>query len=74
MENCKEKGRGRGDGVREGGSTEVQWREERGRKVGKQSVVYFYRMHSRSCPLKIHLHVFLIPTDGNKINLDVRLS
>lgn len=36
--------------------------KETGRKMPKQSVVYFYHMHFRSCTLKFPLHVFLIPT------------
>ena len=60
--------------------TRVQLREARGRKGRTKkngeakSVLYFYRVHSPSCPSEFPLHVFLNPTDGNKMNLEVQLS
>lgn len=45
------------------------------KKNGKaKSVLYFYHVHSPSCRFKFPLHVFLIPTAGNKMNVEVQLS
>lgn len=47
---------------------------EEGKNGRAKSVLYFYHMHSPSCPLKFPQHVFLIPTYGNKMNVEVPLS
>lgn len=81
-----EGGQGEAGGMAWGevGTLEFDWgkgEKEKGgggggrKKDGKaKSVLYFYRVHSPSCPLKFPLHAFLIPTAGNKMNLELQSS